>query len=180
LQVDWDNWPARGLYEKLGYRTVHPHVWSGAPPPAPAESSAMAEALPLGAGRERFRHYSHIELANGECWTAGLLQKEYNEIPGEGRFWLCLRGQQEVGCAWVAYLNEQLLCRVCLTPDCWSEPALIAGLLHQMTSPFGFGVSVYVKFGSNQHHVEATGAMRDLGFAEGEQARIMMLKSLSA
>ncbi len=180
LQVDWDNRPARALYEKLGYRTVHAHVWSGAPPPATVESIAAVEALPLAAGRERFRRYLHIELANGECWAAGLLREEYGEIPSEGRFWLCLRGHQEVGCAWAAYRNDQLLCRLCLAPDCWSDPALTAGLLHQMTSPFGPGMSVYVRFGSSEHHAGAAATMRDLGFIEDESARIMMLKELSA
>ncbi len=180
LQVDWDNWPARALYEKLAYRSVHPHIWTGAPPSPPVESDAIVEALTPAAGRERFRHYTQIEIANGECWTAELVQKEYSEIPSDGRFWLCLRGRQEVGCAWAAYMNDQLLCRLCLTPDCWSEPTLTTGLLHLMTNPFGPGVNLYVKFGSSEHHIAAAPVMRDLGFAEGEQARIMMAKKLSA
>lgn len=176
LQVDRGNRPARQLYHNLGYQVVNGSFWIGRIPPGTPAPGAGLERLHRRPGYRLFRAYQHDGWDAGESWAAHVLKEEYSDMPAGGYFWRCLAYGREVGCAWSQ--EEQHVVALALAPGYWGELGLTASLLRHLVDNMPAGTDIRLTLSSSGHHLVLAPLLREWGFQEQEQPRLLMLKKL--
>ncbi len=176
LQVDRGNRPARQLYRNSGYQVVNGSFWIGRIPLGTAAPGVGLERLHSRPGYRLFRAYLHDGLDAGEGWAASVLKEEYSDIPAGGYFWRCLAYGREVGCAWSQ--DNQRVVALALDPGYWGEMGLTAGLLRHLAGNMPAGTDLRITLSSSGHHLALAPLLREWGFEEQEQPRLLMMKKL--
>lgn len=179
LQVDKDNFPARYLYEQIGYRPYHPHFFRRVEHGAiqqPAVPGVAIEALNLN-GRRLYEQYAEMERQKGDGWAARVVSVDYPSWPPmSGRYWRCLCNGEEVGCAWLGDPEGEPVILLALRPPVWGHVA-VPGFVSLISAKIRRAPAVIdVYLGSSASHEAAAPLLQPLGFTEHTQQRILMLK----
>lgn len=183
LHLDDGNIPAQRLYEDLGYRNYHHQFLRSrdlAVLQQPDIPTVHVRPLMRYEGYRMWKQYADLERREGDVWAARVVREDFDEgPPSGGAYWACYFDSHDIGCAWLGGKNSWPVVFLLLRSAYWNRLKVAATLLRVLLHDGGDQAeAIDLHVGSSSHHEAILPLMRDFGFTERNQSRILMLKEL--